>query len=92
MNLVVGNDTRAVNEVLIIFTFQRQNKASIDFLNNLQHPWHFLLHHIDIPAFHRLSHDRVVGVAHYVDRYLPGVFPAQTMLIHQQPHQFSDSH
>ena len=92
MNLVVGNDARAVNEVLIIFAFQRQHETPIDFLNDLQNPRYFLLHHVNVPAFHRLSHNRMVGVAHDVDRNLPGILPAQAMLIHQKPHQFGDCH
>ena len=34
----------------------------------------------------------MVGITHDVDRDLPGVFPAQAMLIHQKPHQFGDGH
>lgn len=62
-------------------------EAPVDVVDDLHVAGQELLHHLDVPGLDGLRHHRVVGKGEDLRRDLPGLCPAQAVLVHQQAHQ-----
>jgi len=65
-------------------------EAGVDLVDDLQVPRQDRAEHLERPALQRLGQQRVVGVGEGLPRYLPGLVPAQAVLVEQQAHQLGD--
>ena len=66
--------------------------AAVDLTHDLPQAGEQLLDQILGPLLQRLAHDGVVGVGHAVFDDVPGLIPAQAVLVHEDAHQLGDDH
>ncbi|SHW51777.1 Uncharacterised protein [Mycobacteroides abscessus subsp. abscessus] len=66
-------------------------EAPVDLVDDLQVPGQGLGEQSQRPGLQRLGQQGVVGVAERGDGDLPGLVPAQSALVDQQPHQLRDT-
>ena len=64
--------------------------AAVDLAHDLPQAGQQLLHQGLGPFFQGLGHDGVVGIGHAALDDLPGLVPAQAVLIHEDAHQLGD--
>ncbi|MNC24991.1 hypothetical protein D3C75_730640 [compost metagenome] len=88
-HLIVMNNGHLVNPVLIarIFAHQLAAEAGVDLLNNEEDARQQLPHHANRPFLQRFAENGVVGVGDHPGGHAPGLIPAESVHIHQYPHQ-----
>ena len=67
---------------------QAGQEARVQVVNDAQVARQQPAHQIHRPGFQRFLHQRVVGVAEDAAAQRPGAVPVQSVLVHQQAHQF----
>ena len=91
-HLVVADDQVASHAlVLAKIINQVVDPAAVDLTEDLPDAGQQLLDDLLGPALQRLAHDRVVGIGHALLHDLPGLVPAQAVLVHEEPHQLGDN-
>mmetsp|Transcript_21532 Transcript_21532/g.83660 ORF Transcript_21532/g.83660 Transcript_21532/m.83660 type:complete len:662 (+) Transcript_21532:1047-3032(+) len=85
--LVDQRDARGQRVVTREAQLELLEEAVVDLVNDLEMARQQLLEHPHRPGLQRLGHQGVIGVGHGLAGDLPGLVPAQALLVQQQPHQ-----
>ena len=90
----VADDGHAA--VLFIVTWislsQVDKEATVDFFYNLIDAGKQSLENVDGPLFQGLCQDGVVGIGKGLDDNVPGILPAEAVIVHKDTHQLRDGH
>ncbi len=88
----LGNNGQVAQSLLIALAPHRHlfQKAAIDLVDNFQVARQDIAQQLHRPGFQGLGHEGVISVAKGPHANVPGLCPAQPLLVDQQPHEFRD--